>query len=333
MTGLRTFDVGPGQTHAEPDTVPWGSLIAGDVVNIYHRATPYAWKIGLRGQGTQANPIVLNGVTDANGNRPVFQFAGSRTASGSNPGGAGNVFSGLPEYGESLGGIVIKRGPNDDYLTYKPQWIEIRNLETRGASSGATYTTLAGGVVTFGVAAGIYVHVGRDILIENCVSADNGFGIFMMAKDDLLSQATERVTVRSCRVFGNGVVNSWFDHNFYVQCANPVIEGNFIGQTRPGPLGSSYKSRSSGEIFRYNYVEASARACDWVHSEEQADGIAAQADYGITYSYGNVIVNDFSLPNGGAYAPIHYGGDNQGEQEPGQPVFVPTLAYRTLLYF
>ena len=155
----------------------------------------------------------------------------------------------------------------------------------------------------------------------------------MMAKDDLLSQATERVTVRSCRVFGNGIVNSWFEHNFYVQCANPVIEGNFIGQTRPGSLGSSYKSRSSGEIFRYNYVEASARACDWVHSEEQAAGIAAQPDYGTDYAYGNVIVNDFSLPNGGAYAPIHYGGDNEGEQEPGQPVFSPTLVYRTHLYF
>lgn len=333
MTGIRTFDVGPGHTYSEPDTVPWGSLLAGDVVNIYHRATPYAWKIGLRGQGTQANPIVLNGVTDANGNRPVFQFAGARTASGSNPGGAGNVFAGVPEYGESLGGIVIKRGPNDDYFSYKPQWIEIRNLETRGATNGATYTTLAGGSAAFGAAGGIYIHVGRDILIENCVSADNSFGIFTMAKDELLSQATERLTVRSCRVFGNGIVNSWFEHNFYVQCANPVLEGNFIGQTRSGSLGSSYKSRSSGEIFRYNYVEASARACDWVHSEEQSGGIAAQADYGIDYAYGNVIVNDSSLPNGAAYEPIHYGGDNDGEQDPGQPVFSPTLAYRTHLYF
>jgi uncharacterized protein YfiM (DUF2279 family) len=333
MAGIRTFEVGPGQTHAEPDSVPWGSLIAGDVVNIYYRAAPYAWKIGLRGQGTPANPIVVNGVTDANGNRPVFQFAGARTASGSNPGGASNVFTSVPEYGESLGGIVIKRGPNDDYFTYKPQWIEIRNLELRGAASGTTYTTLAGGSAPFGAAAGLYVHVGRDILIENCVSTDNSFGIFTMAKDELLSQATERVTVRSCRVFGNGIVNSWFEHNFYVQCANPVIEGNFIGQTRPGSLGSSYKSRASGEIFRYNYVEASARACDWVHAEEQSSGIAAQTDYGTDFAYGNVIVNDFSLPNGGAYAPIHYGGDNQGEQEPGQPVFSPTLAYRSQLYF
>src|SRR5262249_53026836 len=333
LTGSRTFDVGPGHTYEEPDTVPWGSLTAGDVVNIYYRAAPYAWKIGLRGQGTPANPIVVNGVTDANGNRPVFQFGGSRTASGSNPGGAANVFTGVPEYGESLGGIVIKRGPSDDYFTYKPQWIAIRNLELAGASSGATYTTLAGGSAAFGAAAGIHVLVGRDILIENCVVTDNSVGVFMMAKDELLSQACERVTVRSCRVSGNGIAGSWVEHNFYVQCANPLIEGNFIGQTRPGSLGSSYKSRASGEIFRYNYVEASARACDWVHAEEQSSGIAAQADYGTDFAYGNVIVNDFSLPNGGAYAPIHYGGDNQGEQEPGQPLFSPTLAYRSQLYF
>src|SRR5262249_7573529 len=198
----------------------------------------------LRGQGTPANPIVVNGVTDANGNRPVCQFAGARTASGSNPGGAANVFTSVPEYGESLGGIVIKRGPDDDYFSYKPQWIEIRNLEVTGANHGTTYTTLAGGSAVFGAAAGIYVQVGRDILIENCIATDNSFGIFAMATDELLSQACERVTVRSCRVFGNGIAGSWFEHNVYLQCANPLIEGNFIGQTRSGSLGSSYKSRA-----------------------------------------------------------------------------------------
>ena len=42
-----TYNVGPGQTYLEPDTVPWGALQAGDVVNIYQRATPYRWKIGI----------------------------------------------------------------------------------------------------------------------------------------------------------------------------------------------------------------------------------------------------------------------------------------------
>ena len=48
---------------------------------------------------------VINGVTDAAGNRPVFDFTDSRTAPGS-----ATVFGATPAYGESLGGIVIKRG-------------------------------------------------------------------------------------------------------------------------------------------------------------------------------------------------------------------------------
>ena len=64
-TGTHTtYNVGPGQSYTEPDTVPWGALQAGDVVNIYYRSTPYRWKIGLRGQGTQSAPIVINGVRD-----------------------------------------------------------------------------------------------------------------------------------------------------------------------------------------------------------------------------------------------------------------------------
>ncbi|MBK8476314.1 MAG: right-handed parallel beta-helix repeat-containing protein [Opitutaceae bacterium] len=308
-----TYNVGPGQTYLEPDTVPWGALQAGDVVNIYQRATPYRWKIGIRGQGTQAAPIVVNGVTDAAGNRPVFDFNGARTASGSNPGGNNNVFNpASPEYGESLGGIVVKRGPDDDYGSYSPRWIEVRNLELHGATNGNSYTTLAGGTATYSGSAGVWLQLGDDILLENLVIYDNAFGIFTMAKDGLLSETCRRVTVRGCRVYGNGVVGSYYEHNFYVQCHLPVIEGNYIGRVRAGSEGSSYKSRSSGEIFRYNYVEGSSRAIDWVYSEEQdTDGIVTQPEYGTDFAYGNVIVND-TQASSFASSPIHYGGDNLG---------------------
>lgn len=333
-TGAHTtYNVGPGQAYAEPDTVPWGALQPGDVVNIYHRATPYRWKIGIRGQGTQAAPIVVNGVTDAAGNRPVFDFNGARTASGSNPGGSNNVFNvAAPEYNESLGGIVVKRGPNDAYGSYSPRWIEIRNLELHGAANGRSYTTLAGGTAAYDGAAGVWLQLGDDILLENLVIFDNAFGIFTMAKDALFSECCKRVTVRACRVYGNGIVGSYYEHNFYVQCHLPVIEGNYIGRVRPGSEGSSYKSRSSGEIFRYNYVEASARAIDWVYSEEQeADGIVTQPEYGTDFAYGNVIVNDANASTF-ASSPIHYGGDNLGEQDSGGPVLV-LPEYRSHLYF
>jgi hypothetical protein len=336
LTGShQTYDVGPGKAYLEPDTVPWGALVAGDVVNIHYRSTPYRWKLGLRGQGTAQAPIVVNGVTDDQGRRPRFAFDGARTASGSNAGGGNDVFTATPEYGESLGGIVIKRGSQDDYATYSPRFIQVKNLELSGAASGYQYTTLAGATVGYlEGSAGVYVHIGEDILLENLVIRDNGNGVFTMAKDGLFSQACKRLTVRSCRIYGNGRVGSYREHNLYIQSHLPVIEGNFFGQVRPGSEGSSYKSRSSGEVFRYNHVVASARAVDWVYSEDQQiDGIPKQPEYGTDYAYGNVIISDANLMSQFATSPIHYGGDNLGEQEPGQAILVPDEPYRQHLYF
>lgn len=333
LTGSHaTYNVGTGQAYAEPDSVPWGALVAGDVVNIYYRATPYKWKIGLRGQGTAEKPIIINGVTNDKGQRPQFDFNGARTASGSNPGNGNNVFYSTPENGESLGGIVIKRGLEDRWGSYSPRWIQIKNLELFGAADGNSYTTLAGNNVVYSGAAGMYVHLGDDILLENLVIRDNANGIFTMAKDGLFSEACKRITVRNSRIYGNGVVNSYLRHNLYVQAHMPVIEGNYIGQVRAGSEGSSYKSRSSGEVFRYNYVLASARAMDWVYSEDQdTDGISQQPEYGTDYAYGNIIISDANLPNY-ATSPIHYGGDNLDEQEPGKPILI-NPEYRKHLYF
>lgn len=335
-TGSGTrYDV---TSDAQLDAVPWGALTAGSVVNIFWKSTPYLRKIGMRGQGTLANPIIVNGVTDASGNRPILQFSGAgvATAAGTNPGGANNVFSGTPAFGESLGGFVIKRGPSDTYGVYAPKHIQVKNLEMRqaGGTTGRTYTSVAtGGTVTYDPpAAGLYLLLVEDFLCENCLIYDNGFGVFTQAKDGSLSEACKRTTFRNCRVYGNGTSGSFLEHNFYVQAVSPIIEGCFIGIVRSGSQGSSYKTRSSNEIFRYNYVQASARALDFVHSEDQAvDGIPLQPGYGTDYVYGNVIVNDAALGNFAGNV-IHLGGDNLGEDDTG--AFInPSEVYRRRMYF
>lgn len=338
---------------SELRAIPWGSLTPGSVVNItYNGGTPYNTKIGTRAQGTSTNPIIIHGVTDASGNRPKINGNGATVASGSNPGGYGAAsatFSATADYGQGLGVVVVKRGPNDPYATYAPKWLQIQNLEVYGgyvSNAYTSYTPLAGSLNTGGGSistashsaggAGIYLLLAEDCIIENCIVYQNSFGVFMQAKDNLFSEACKRITVRNCRVYSNGVNGSFFEHNFYVQCANPIIEGNYIGQVIAGSQGSSYKSRSSGEIFRYNYVEASARACDWVQSEDQStDGIVTQSDYGVDYVYGNVFVNDQNLPRGGAYGALHFGGDNLGEEDQanvsGGNYSYPS--YRDTLYF
>jgi hypothetical protein len=318
VTGTRTFNV---QSDADALAVPWGTLVGGDVVNVYYKPTPYRVKIGLRAQATTAVPVIINGVTNTACDKPVFDFKDARTSPGSS-----NVFSSTPAYGESLGGIVIKRGTADAWNGPKPSGIIIQGLELRGAASGNSYTTLSGARASYGAAAAVYVHVGADITLQNVTITDSGFGLFVMAKDDSLASAGERIVLRNSRAFGNGIVGSYLEHNVYMQAASPLTEGNYFGQLRAGAEGSTYKDRSAGAVFRRNVVVASARAIDFVHSEEQSNGIAKLPNYGTDYVYENEIIS--SGPEA-----IHYGGDNFGEQEGGLAVLVPPLKYRSNLFF
>jgi Phage tail repeat like len=330
-----TYNVGDLYDYKTPDTVPWGALVAGDVVNIFYKSTPYKTKIGLRGAGTASMPIVINGVTDSLGNRPTFDFSAAQTAAGCNMGPGVDVFNpDYPQYGESLGGIVIKRGNKDAKGIYQPKFIQIKNLQLQGARNGSTYKTwYYGGTEIYASAAGVYVVVGEDLLFENLVITNNGFGIFTQSKDGDLSETCKRVVVRNCKVYENGVVDSYLEHGAYIQGISPIIEGNYFGQNRAGSTGSSYKSRASGEIFRYNWVESQARAMDFVHSEDSAFGVSAQPDYPITHCYGNVIISDDNLRQGSSYAPIHFGGDNLGEDSATGPLKSPSLPYKNKLYF
>lgn len=328
-TGSGTrYDV---HNDTDMDAVPFGTLVAGDVVNIYYSGgTPYTKKLMLRGQGTQANPIILNGVTDASGHRPKLNFAGAQTAQGC------TGFSTVQANAEALGGIVIIRGLADDYGTYKPKWIKTLNLECYGANANSAYISRVGDPVNYtGGPAGIRFQPSADCLVENCVVTDNADGIFAMAKDGLYSQACERLTLRKNQVYGCGVVDSFSRHGCYIQCANPLIEGNYFGQLRPGALGASYKSRANSEVFRNNLVISSLIAIDQVESSDQEiDGISTLSDYGLDYVYGNVIINDTTLPDAaGAGAPVHYGGDNYGGDDDVSPLVVPDEPYRFRLHF
>lgn len=338
MTGTHaTYNV-----FAESDlaAVPWGALVAGDVVNIYWKTTPYRGKFGLHAQGTMGNPVVINGVTDGSGNRPVFDWSsGAYTVASCNPsghfggyGGNNDIFSATQAYGESLGGIVVKHGPNDDFDTFVPQWIQFKNLEIHGTNGSGTYTALDGSTQSWN-GAGIWVLRSSDCQVENCIITACSNGLFTQSNNGTISHTSVRLTVSNNRIYGNGITGSFYEHNFYNQGYGTVVEGNFFGQLRAGATGSSYKSRNGAEVVRYNWVEANARALDMVHSEDNAQGIPLQPDYGVTWCYGNVIISDQGLTNGASGNPIHFGGDNLGEQDGSTTVVNPSAPYRSQLYF
>ncbi len=309
VAGSKTYDVGPGKPYT-PDTMPWKSLATGDVVNVYPNTAnaEYAFKFCVGAAGTASKPVIINGVTDSTGTRPKFNFKNAKTSAGCN-----GFFTSSTYSLETYGGVVVSAPLNA--ASPKPSFITIQNLDLYGAADGNTFTKVGGGTGSYASSAAVWIQVGTDVTLANDLLHDSAYGVFTMTKNSDPTYMCERIKLRSNRIWGNGVVGSYLEHNVYMQSTSPVIEGNYLGQLRTGALGSTYKSRSSGEIFRYNYAVASARAIDWVHSEDSNPGVASQADYGTDYAYGNVIVVDPWLPYGSDLGnPIHYGGDNCGEQ-------------------
>lgn len=303
-TGVR-YDC---YTDLDIDNVPWGALTAGSVVNIFYRANPYTRKLALSSNATSQNPIIINGVTDTNGNRPRFNFIGATTAKGCNPSllpaFTGNtqydIFNTASPYSlEDYAGIIF-RVRIVNFGGIKPCFIQIKNIEMSGVGRSYTYVNLLGNTVSYvGGSAGIRVQSGADLTIENCIITDCENGVFTQISGSDLGSTAERVTLRNCKIYDNGTPGTETEHNVYMQCINPIVEGCFIGKVKDTAGGSTYKSRSSGEIFRYNWVEGSARTLDFVEPEEQIDGqpsaIIDQDDYGIDHVYGNVFVTDPSV--------------------------------------
>jgi hypothetical protein len=307
------YDVCASCRYSELTTVPWNTLSAGSVVNIFYRTEPYRTKIALRVSGTRAKPIILNGVIDGAGHRPVISGDGAVTA-------RSNANSGIyqdehPEYGEGLALILIKRSQATDPFGYKPKFIQIRNLELRNTYS-RSFTAQNGQIKQYSKSvAGIWADVVEDLTIDNVIVTDHAFGIFINNRNGggmVDAETSRHLTVRNSQIFGNGRVGSYFEHNLYLQGVGCSVEGNTIGALRDGASGSSYKDRCSGSVIRNNIITCAARCLDLVHDESGSPKVRdtptdTAPDYDISIVTGNKITSSQSI------SCLHFGGDNLGE--------------------
>lgn len=311
--GYRTFMV---TDDATLDAVPFATLGAGDVVNIRRKAdgSPYRRLVRIHTSGTQSAPIVVNGVTDSSGNRPVFSGDGASV-----PPGCVSIFDfAYPDSWrdrEAIGLIATAIGANDDYND-RPKYVTFQNLEVQDVRLGKSYSDADGITRAWGEASGVRVQDGADIVVQNCVIHDCDFGYFTQANNGDALHAPLRPVLRNCRIYDCGMVGRATEHGVYLQAIDPIIEGNYLGLNRVGSDGSSFKSRSANLVFRHNWVESSARGLDIVHSEDSWLGVQAAPNYGVSHVYGNVICNDWMRLSRGATYPMHVGGDNMGEDGP-----------------
>lgn len=302
-----TYNIGPGRKYTDLTSFPWLNLKAGDVVNIYYAPTPYATKFALRAAGTAANPVVINGVADAQGRLPTITGENAVTAKDAIKQGYFVTSGGALI--ETYGVIVMFRGADDAY-GYKASHVTIQNVRITGGGNGHSFTDHNGTKQPYAnFAAGLYVVASQFLTIQNDEIFGNGLGVFVNNQNDVAGSSFF-TTVRGNYIHDNGVVNDYLEHNLYVQGVRSLYEGNYIGQLIAGAPGGSLKDRSSGPVVRYNTIVSSARAIDLVDSENGSTITNSDPLYNYGWVYGNLIIDDFSLPDTGSGDLIHWGGDS-----------------------
>ncbi len=284
------YDVGPGQPYASIGAVPWESLQAGDTVRIHWRAAPYAEKWVIAAQGTEAAPVLIQGVLGPNGERPVIEGGGAVTRLA------------LDFWSEGRG--VVKVGGSSNPPDLMPRHVTIENLEVRGARPPASFVDDAGATQAYPAnAAAIYIEKGENVTIRNCVLHDCGNGLFVASSGTTVSRA---ILIEGNHIHSNGNLGSLYEHNTYTAAIGITYQFNRFGPPTPGADGNNLKDRSAGLVVRCNWIEGGNRQLDLVDAEDSAL-IRNDAAYGATYVYGNILIE----PDGaGNRQLLHYGGDS-----------------------
>jgi hypothetical protein len=232
MTGSHaTYNVGPGKTYTSLTSVPWLSLQAGDVVNVYYQAAPYATKIGMEPVGTSAAPVVINGVTDANCNRPIITGANAVESTDSIAGGFWATSAGSVVEGEGV--IVFVWGPTQAYAT-PASYVTIQNVEVTGGKGTNTYTNHSGSVVHYDTTgtSGIYGVAVSNMTVQYSTVTGNDEGIFFNSQDS--ARTSYYITLRGNDIYANGQVNNQSVHSVYIQGYRSLYEGNYFGENITG---------------------------------------------------------------------------------------------------
>jgi len=276
------YRVGPGQTYTSIGAVPWESLQPGDTVFIHARPSPYVEKWVLGRRGTASAPITVRGVRDAQGNLPVIVGESATTRPQ------------LNFWNEARG--ILKIGGANSPADTMPAYLVVEDLHLTRARG--TFTGRAGLTAYEANAAGIFIEKGEHITIRGCILEDNGNGLF-------IANETTDVLVERNAFRGNGNSGSILEHNAYTEALGITFQFNHFGPPCSGCEGNNLKDRSAGTVVRYNWIEGGNRQLDLVDSGSAK--LRADASYGRTFVYGNVLVE----PEGaGNRQIIHFGGDS-----------------------
>jgi Right handed beta helix region len=283
------YEVGPGKALAEIEAVPWEALVAGDVVSIHWRATPYLSKWVICRQGEASRPIVVRGVANEQGQLPVIDGRDAVTRKE------------LNFWSETR--AVIKIGGANKPADLMPMHIVLENLEIRSARPPYAFIGRNGKTSYDKNAAALFIEKGEHIIVRNCVIHDSGNGLFTsyLAKD---------ILIEKCFIYDNGIEGSMYEHNSYTAAQGITFQFNRYGPLRAGCLGNNLKDRSAGLVVRNNWLEGGNRQLDLV---DAADSPILRDDprYRSTWVCGNLLIE---REGDGNSQIVHYGGDSDKKE-------------------
>lgn len=281
---LHVYDIGPGHAYETPDDLPWESLEPSTLVRIHHRDAPYAAKWVISTAATQEAPLVVLGIDG-----PVI---------------TGEDASTRPEldyWNEDRS--VIKIGDSSS-SSETPAWVHLQGLTIQSGHPDYTFTDDAGSPGTYtDNAACVFVETGSHVTIRDSVLTDCGNGLFV-------SSAATDVLIAQNYIYGNGIVDDYYEHNTYTEALGIIYEYNRFGPLRDGATGNNLKDRSAGTVIRYNWIEGGNRQLDLVDSGSTT--LLSDPSYAITEVYGNVLIEPDDAGNSQV---IHYGGDSGDESQ------------------
>ena len=277
--------MGPKSNFQNIGDVPWETLAPGDSVLIHWRPKAYQEKWVICRRGTAEQPIVVHGVMNDKGERPVID---GRNAT---------VRKELDYWNGERS--VIKIGGANVPADTMPAYIVVENLEIRSGRPPYTFKGRDGVTAYANNSAAIFLEKGEFITIRNCVLRDCGNGFFC-------ASGSSNVLVEGCHMYDNGMEGRIYEHNNYTEANGIIFQFNHFGSLREGCRGNNLKDRSAGTVIRYNWIENGNRQLDLVDSDHEA--LIQNPAYRSTFVYGNVLVEGDGEGN---HQIVHYGGDSE----------------------
>lgn len=144
MARAETYDVGPGHAFEAITDVPLETLGPGDIVRVHWRSEPYRERFGIDSAGTLDAPIVIRGVADEDGRRPVLD--------------AENAIEG---HAAHVRGVI--------HIVGDAAYVVVENFEIRNANATSGLEDNS---------AGIFAPGGRNLTFRNLDLHHNGNGFF-----------------------------------------------------------------------------------------------------------------------------------------------------------